>query len=327
MKILLSTRVKWSLLLGAAIFVVLGFVGNTYARRREAEDLGRFSPRGQMISVPLPGGEVRVHLYCTGVAKKGAPAVILIHGGGDNALVWSRVQPEVARATRVCSYDRPGYGWSEAGAAPRSAAQNAMELHLMLSRAGIEPPYLLVAHSIGGLIAHRYAHEYSGEVAGLVLLDSMLAEQMVAQGTFWMRLPLLDTAVCRLASASGLYRLLFDAGRLAPDEPVTKLPAELQPEALALRLRIGLCQATYAEQAAAIQDVLALHEAGGLGDLPVAVLDAYETEVDRKGLEERQVYARRLSTQITYKSIGPSGHHIQLDQPGEVVRAILRMVE
>ncbi|HWQ84298.1 MAG TPA: alpha/beta hydrolase [Anaerolineales bacterium] len=284
--------------------------------------------RSRSLSRDLPGRAS----FCGPVFQeraggKSAPTVILIHGGGDNSLIWSLVYPGVARAYRVCSYDRPGYGWSETVPTPRSAAQNANELHLLLSQAGIEPPYLLVAHSIGGLTAHQFTHRYSDEVAGLILLDSMLAEQMVAQGTFWMRLPLVDTAICRLFSSSGLYRFLFDTGRLAPDEPVLKLPVELQPDALALRLRVGLCQATYAEQAAAIQDVHTLHEKGGLGDVPVAVLNAYETEADRKSLVERQKYVQRLSTQITYTAVGPSGHHIHLDQPDEVVQAILLMGE
>lgn len=313
------------LLIGGVVVFILAFFGNIYARRMETADLRRFTPRGRLVSIQLPGGEIRIYLDCSGIAREGAPTVILIHGGGDNSLVWSLVQPEVARVYRVCSYDRPGYGWSEAGPAPRSASQNADELHLLLSKAGIEPPYLLVAHSIGSLIAHQYALSYADEVAGMVLLDSMLADQMVAQGTFWMRLPLLDTRVCRLAASTGLYRLLTESGRLAPDEPVTKLPAELQPEALALRLRVGVCQAVYAEQAAAIQDVLTLHEEGELGELPIAVLDAYETEADRKALVDRQKFVQRLSTQTTYASVGPSGHHIQLDQPDEVVRAILLM--
>lgn len=316
----------WLLLGSGTAIAILAFYGNAYARQKEAEDLSHFSPQGQMVSIQSPGGELRIHLSCSGLPKRGAATVIFLHGAGDNSLVWSRVQPEVAKVYRTCTYDRPGYGWSEAGPLPRSAAQNAGELHRLLSQAGVEPPYVLVAHSIGGLIAHQYAHQYSAEIAGLVLLDSMLAEQMTAQGTIWMRLPLVDAVICRLASSTGLYRYLSDAGKLAPDETVTKLPLERQPEAFALSLRAGLCQTLYAEQVAAIQDVAVLHRAGGLGDMPVTVLDAYQTEMDRNGLAARQKYAQQLSSRVTYTPVGPSGHHIQLDQPEQVVRAILQVV-
>lgn len=317
----------WLLLGSGVAILILAFFGNAYARRKEAEELIHFSPQGQMVSIQLPGGELRINLYCAGLPKRGVPTVILIHGAGDNSLVWSLVQPELAKTYRVCSYDRPGYGWSEAGPAPRSASQNTDELHLLFSRAGIEPPYLLVAHSIGGLIAHQYAFRYPDEVTGLVLLDSMLADQMVAQGTFWMRLPLVDTLICRLASFTGLYRFLSENGGLAPDETVTKLPVELQPEALALSLRTGLCKTAYGEQAAAIQDVVTLHAEDGFGALPVVVLDAYETETERKGLAVRQKYVQLLSTRIASTAVGPSGHHIQLDQPEQVIQAVLLMRE
>ena len=89
--------VKWLLLGSVAAVLILAFFGNAYARQREANDLSRYSPRGQMVSILLPSGEIRIHLYCSGAVKKSAPTVILIHGGGDNSLIWSRVQPEVAR--------------------------------------------------------------------------------------------------------------------------------------------------------------------------------------------------------------------------------------
>jgi len=75
--------------------------------------------------------------------------------------------------TRVVSYDRAGSAWSDLGdrrLAP--CGQEAFELHLALDRSGIKPPYVLVGHSLGGLVARVYAHMYANEVRGIILVDA-----------------------------------------------------------------------------------------------------------------------------------------------------------
>jgi pimeloyl-ACP methyl ester carboxylesterase len=96
---------------------------------------------------------------------------VLDYGLGGNIEEWNNVFPEVARFTRVVAYDRAGYGESEAGTEPRSHTQIATELHTMLHRAGIVPPYVLVGHSLGGANIRAFAHLFKEEVAGLVFID------------------------------------------------------------------------------------------------------------------------------------------------------------
>jgi pimeloyl-ACP methyl ester carboxylesterase len=105
------------------------------------------------------------------VAGSGTPTVVLDCGLGDTLEVWSEVFPEVARFTRVVAYDRAGYGKSEPGTEPRSQTQIATELHTLLHRANIAPPYVLVGHSFGGANIRAFAHLFKDEVAGLVFVD------------------------------------------------------------------------------------------------------------------------------------------------------------
>ena len=119
-----------------ALFVVAVFaliVGTGYQYLENRRDLREHPAPGQLVDV---GGH-RLHIWCTG---EGSPVVVLEVGGGGNVLEWSRVQPEVAKTTRVCSYDRAGFGWSDLGPSPRSAVQIVRELHTLLQAAHVPAP-------------------------------------------------------------------------------------------------------------------------------------------------------------------------------------------
>ena len=112
-----------------------------------------------------------LYVSCTGT---GAPTVVLEAGGGNSADTWAGVQPEIARFTRVCSYDRAGLGRSDpAPAGVRTVQDSVDDLHALLAAAGVSEPIVLVGHSFGGLIVRLYASQYPNEVAGLVLVDGM----------------------------------------------------------------------------------------------------------------------------------------------------------
>lgn len=123
------------------------------------------APPGKLVDI----GGYRLHLNCAG---KGPAAVLLEYGSSGNSMEWALVQPEIARFTRVCSYDRAYEGWSDAGPLPPSMHQQVYELHLLLGAAHIEPPYVLVGWSLGGMIDRIYAASYPGEVEGMVLVDA-----------------------------------------------------------------------------------------------------------------------------------------------------------
>lgn len=115
------------------------------------------------------------------VAGSGTPTVVLDAGLGDGLEAWRDIFPAVARFTRVAAYDRAGYGKSEVGPEPRSHSQIADELHTLLHRANIAPPYVLVGHSLGGANIRAFASLFPEEVAGLVFIDPFNAKVFTLQ--------------------------------------------------------------------------------------------------------------------------------------------------
>ena len=111
----------------------------------------------------------RLNLYCTG---SGSPAVVFDSGWEDWAPVWTIVQPQVARWTRACSYDRAGAGFSDPGPLPRTSVRIADELHSALKHAGIAGPYILVGNAFGGDNVRTFAARHTADTAGLVLVEA-----------------------------------------------------------------------------------------------------------------------------------------------------------
>ncbi|MBB5343050.1 alpha/beta fold hydrolase [Tunturibacter empetritectus] len=120
-------------------------------------------------------GSKSLFLSCAGTRH--GPAVILESGRGRTSSDWSKVQPDIAAFTQVCSYDRDGLGQSRPQrSAPEDAAQFVDDLHRLLAVATIQPPYILVGHSLGGLLVRLYQTKYPGTVKGLVLVDPVHGE-------------------------------------------------------------------------------------------------------------------------------------------------------
>ena len=121
---------------------------------------------GQLV----PAGDgARLNIYCMG---SGSPAVVFDSGWEDWAPAWAVVQPRIAKWTRVCSYDRAGAGFSDAGPMPRTTVRIADELHAALHNAHITGPFILVGNAFGGDNVRAFADRYMTEVAGLVLIEA-----------------------------------------------------------------------------------------------------------------------------------------------------------
>jgi len=141
------------LLWSAVAILVLLIIGAIYQAIATEIDQRRYPPPGELVEV----GDHHLHIHCVG---EGSPTVILESTSDGTSANWGWVQPEVAKSTRVCAYDRGGRGWSELGPQPRDAIQIAGELHALLRNADVPAPYMLVGHSAGGLFIREYAEQY-----------------------------------------------------------------------------------------------------------------------------------------------------------------------
>jgi pimeloyl-ACP methyl ester carboxylesterase len=155
-------------------------------------------------------GGFRLHALVCG---QGTPTVLLEPALGGFALQYSHIQSAVSAFTRVLAYDRAGQGWSDSSPNPRTPIHLAGELKALLGRLDLQPPYLLVGHSFGGLLVRFYAGFHSDEVAGIVLVDSSDVQQYDS-------FPSLDKMVSQTARG---VRLLKFVSRLGLGKLVTKM--------------------------------------------------------------------------------------------------------
>jgi pimeloyl-ACP methyl ester carboxylesterase len=113
-------------------------------------------------------------MLCTGT---GSPVIVLEAGLGNDSMIWGKNQPELSKLTRVCAYDRAGFGWSEARPGVRDSNAISHELHGLLEQAGITDPVILMGHSIAGIHMRNYAAQYRKGVAGIVFIDGSTPQQ------------------------------------------------------------------------------------------------------------------------------------------------------
>jgi pimeloyl-ACP methyl ester carboxylesterase len=162
--------VATTLFLISAVIFCAASTGYIYQIVATALDKHNYPPPGKLVNI---NGN-RLHVQSVGT---GSPTVILEAGLCAMSSVWGWIQPEVAKFTRVVSYDRAGLGWSKQDNAPFTALHVARQLHDLLKTSGIESPYVIVGHSMGGLLVRMFADQYPDNVAGMVLLDASHPDQ------------------------------------------------------------------------------------------------------------------------------------------------------
>jgi pimeloyl-ACP methyl ester carboxylesterase len=291
-------------------------------------------------------GKYRLHVVCAG---RGAPSVVFESGIAASSLSWSHVLPAVSKSARVCAYDRAGLAWSDAPRGRRGFEEVLGDLGAVLSRTGLEPPFVLVGHSFGCFVVCAYASRQPSNVAGLVLVDPPAARewrrptgrqarmlwggiQLSRVGALLARLgvvracgalvlggaPRMPRAFLRVfgpTATSTVERLVGEIGKLPPE--IHPIVQELwcQPkcfQAMADHLRL------LRESAASVADL------ASLPDVPLVVLSSGSLSADR--IEEHRALAR-LSSRGRHVIAARSGHWIQFDEPQLIVAAVFDVLD
>jgi len=304
----------------AVILGAIGFLSATLAVAQPAVPAFYDKP----AYVKLPDGR-RLAFFCQG---QGGPTVVFDSGAGGRARNWFKVQPEIAKLTRTCAYDRAGYDTSDPGPMPRHAANVVSDLDAALHAMGERGPYVLVAHSIGGFHARLFANLHREDVAGMVLVD-----------------PSQDGGEMPFISASPAFARMFGkdgdggeciwaaaAGRMRPGDPLYVTCGS--PPAGSYQAKPDMAQAVISE---AMGQVISTAQVVGsqkpYGDLPLIVLTADpnvnppnlpdgELEAYRRVVREGHRAMAAQSARGVERVVPGANHGIQITQPQAVIDAV-----
>jgi pimeloyl-ACP methyl ester carboxylesterase len=310
-----------SLLALAAVLVAGSSAFNAVALYRF-----RQSPPGQTFLVD--GHAMRIE--CSG---SGSPAIVLDAGLGDDGLIWARVQPALAKTTRVCSYDRAGFGWSDALPPPRDADHIATELHGLLAEAHVTGPVVLMGHSIAGIYLRDYASRYPENVVGLIFVDGSTPLQNRSPAFKAHPNPeppsLLEVLLKKAAFAAGIPRLLGECSRRLPgfDPHAAKLLAEDQCH--------DRSTAVAAERESFDRSGEETVHTGPYGALPILIFsqDPARTAAQGEPMDvvmawnQMQENLKQLSTRSRRIIAKGSSHYIQGNRPDLIEREVPKFIE
>lgn len=297
-------------------------------------DHGGYPPLGRLINID---GR-RLHLHCSG---RGYPTVILMAGGSAFSVDWALVQSEVARTTRVCSYDRAGLGWSDPGPADETVEQTVADLNQLLRTAGERGPFLLVGASIGGIFIRAYQRAFPQNVTGLVFANTSGRVGLMLPGGGGLLWDLSEEEV------QSVYPLTDTDKSPSPsrvESPFDRLPPQLQPVRLWLDQRLWERWDPASEGPATLLswrreflrefDEKCSGREYPLGDLPLIVVSSEPQSAPPRTSGVGEPCARdnaaegldRLSSNSLYVVAAGSGHEIHLFQPTVLVQALERGV-
>jgi pimeloyl-ACP methyl ester carboxylesterase len=351
----MDTRLRrWMkrLLTGLVAAVLLAaFAGLTYEQTGRSKDRKMLPPRvGRAVDI---GGR-SLNLYCSG---SGGPTVILEAGGGSAGYGWVLVQPKVAALTRACWYDRAGEGWSDPSATLRTSATITSDLHEVLRRGGIPPPYVLVGWSLGGELVRVFTARFPDEVVGVVLVDSSHPDQnepRTAKSPLNLMPPAEREFLCAAWPAMDRFGFLRLEGLFKPRSAPPQLSPEQRKIYSVLISQRKAFEASAAEGCAATNGGAVVPEvgtgnpevdnaarvAGNLGDRPLIVLTAGKSfsppdpvaaqeaaAFHEVWVNQLQADLARLSTRGKQVVVENSGHGIGFQAPDAVVNAVQGVVK
>jgi pimeloyl-ACP methyl ester carboxylesterase len=310
--------------LTVAVSLALGMIYESVSAAREAR---RFPQVGRSYDI---GGR-KLNLFCSG---EGSPSVIFESGLGGPGYDWFEVQPQVAKFTRACWYDRAGYGWSDPAPGVRDSKAIATDLHALLKAAGIPPPYVLAGHSMGGYHVRVFHGMYPNEVSGMILVDASHEDQADRVPSSLKRRWDQQRENAKWippAMNIGLVRLYREFKGFMVSSPA--LPDGPRPLLEYLVLQPKFIRASTAELTAMATSASEVKASGSLGDIPLIVLTAGkpfpndDNGFSRVWAEELQPSLARLSSRGKRIMVPGSSHAMPYEAPGAIVEAVREVVE
>jgi pimeloyl-ACP methyl ester carboxylesterase len=330
-----------NLMTNAAIFLRSVFLTGAILYFSTAGRGASPAPLGRMVDL---GGH-RLHILCVG---SGSPTVVVENGLGDFSFDWLLVQRSTAKFTRICTYDRAGYAWSDSGPKPRTFDQVNLELHDALAKLHEHSPFVLVGHSYGGPLVRNFALTYPREVAAIVLIDSAFEGMRVGVGggkTMRLGMDSRNRDIPRpheqMLESDQPSRAQDDSGRNATllDPMYKVLPASDQSLQLWAQALPQLKDAEGSQREWSVEYFskwLQTPENASLGSLPLVVVmrekGGYGDDQDVSGAQmerERKEGQARLAALSTNarKLVFNTGHNMELEAPEDVTAAIRMAVD
>jgi len=283
------------------IIFALAITGMIYQTAATEADQRKYPPPGILVNVD----GYKMHIYCMG---EGSPTIILDHVGGGSSVDWALIQPKLAEQTRVCAYDRAGFGWSDFSPAPRTLEQQVHELHGLLKGANERGPYILVGHSYGARVVRVYAAKYPDEVSGLVLMDAGILSDDPRYPTDMQSNSESENNMLRAAhwlSPFGLVRLTKPLMEL----PTYDLPEEARLASASFSVSTRFFQSLIAQGESMPTVLREEHAVTSLGDIPLLVLTANEPDdAVRKVWTQANIEMAELSTNGSYRIVEGATH-------------------
>ena len=285
-------------------------------------------------------GGRKLNLRCAG---SGAPVVVLEGGANADSLTWYEVQPLVAKSTKVCAYDRAGFGFSDDGPLPRDIDAAAADLHALIIAAKIPPPVVLVGHSLGTNIVRRYADAHPGDLAGIVLVDpppqrvSEFSKEWVDADNASHEKVIEFASMCgKAASAGQLEKPSGDLVKcIRPPDP--RYPAALNAAIHMQKEKPPFWHTLISEfqtNMTLFEEPVSPKETHGAIPLIVLVADDAFADAPPDGKAAMEAARKKTNEQILATStrserrlITHSSHDMQFDQPDAVATAIRDVVK
>lgn len=292
-----------------------------------------------VVIPPPPGPLVDVGGYRLHVARAGdnGPAVLFDSGLGGSTLLWANTLPLVASSARCFAFDRAGYAWSDPAPAhtKRTTTQNVAEMRVALTALGVEPPYVLVGHSLGGVHMLTWAYQHREEVIGLVLVDSshpQMFERMPGMPSE--RITRLSFGLIVGLGRMGLLRWLGWPLTKATIHNLDRLPPQTQTALKAFAQRPAHFEATYREALDTPASFAAAQgDPGSLGDLPILWLTAdwwttgKQTALKMAGVALREE-AQKLSSRSRHVVVENCDHtDLPIVRPDAVADGVRWVIE